>query len=70
MFMRAPLAGLLLMLLGTSGVAEAATVVILTDPMTLERRTMVLDSRGPDRILMCSLPPATTGCLDVTPRRR
>src|SRR5215218_1936689 len=29
--------------------ATAATIVILTDPMTMERRTMVVDSNGPDR---------------------
>ena len=29
--------------------AAAATIVILTDPMTLERRTVVVDPNGPDR---------------------
>ncbi|GAA4020544.1 hypothetical protein GCM10022280_21210 [Sphingomonas swuensis] len=61
-------AGLLLMLSATT--AQAATVVIITDPMTLERRTMVLDTKGPDRVLLCAMPPAMSGCRDVTPRRR
>jgi hypothetical protein len=55
--------GLVLGLVGTS--ANAATVVILTDPMTLERQTIVVDSKGPDRVLMCMAPPSTTGCTEV-----
>lgn len=50
--------------------AAAATIVILTDPMTLERRTVVLDTAGPDRVLWCMAPPATVGCRDITPARR
>ena len=68
--MRVRACGLMLLLVAASSGAEAATVVVLTDPMTLERRTMVLDTPGPDRVLMCALPPATTGCIDVTGRRR
>ncbi|WP_156956918.1 hypothetical protein [Sphingomonas astaxanthinifaciens] len=56
-------------MLASPAAAEAATIVIVTDPMTLERRTLVVDPRGPDRVWLCALPPATTGCLDVTPRR-
>ena len=67
--MRTRMAAALLLSLTLSGAAEAATIVIVTDPMTLERRTMVVDPRGPDRVWLCALPPATTGCLDVTPRR-
>lgn len=68
--MRPRLAALTLLLLAASGAGHAATVVILTDPMSLQRRTMVLESPGPDRVLLCALPPATTGCVDVTKRRR
>jgi len=50
--------------------AHAAQILIITDPMTLERRTVVLDQPGPDRVLLCALPPAVSGCRDVTPRRR
>jgi hypothetical protein len=50
--------------------AEAAKVVILTDPMTLEKRMVVLDEPGPDRVYVCTMPPAVAGCRDVTPRER
>ena len=50
--------------------AAAATIVILTDPMTLERRTVVLETAGPDRVLWCMAPPAVAGCRDITPARR
>jgi hypothetical protein len=59
--------GFALGLVGTS--ANAATVVILTDPMTLERQTIVVDRNGPDRVLMCMAPPATSGCTELTLKR-
>ena len=43
--------------------ASAATIVILTDPMTLERRTVVVDPNGPDRAYLCMLPPGQAGCV-------
>jgi len=58
---------LALALFGTS--ANAATVVILTDPMTLERQTIVVDRKGPDRVLMCMAPPATSGCTELSLKR-
>ena len=42
--------------------ASAATIVILADPMTLERRTVVVDPNGPDRAFLCMLPPGQAGC--------
>ena len=42
--------------------ASAATIVIFTDPMSLDRRAVVLDTPGPDRVLLCQAPPALTGC--------
>jgi hypothetical protein len=47
--------------------AAAATIVILTDPMTMERRTVVVDPNGPDRAYLCMLPPGQAGCqrLDI-----
>jgi hypothetical protein len=33
--------------------------------MTLDRQTIVVDSKGPDRVLMCMAPPSTTGCTEV-----
>nr|WP_314443343.1 hypothetical protein [uncultured Sphingomonas sp.] len=50
--------------------AHAAKILILTDPMTLERRMVVIDKPGPDRIYLCAMPPAVSGCRDVTPRER
>ena len=46
--------------------AQATTVVIFVDPMTFERYIRVIDTKGPDRVLMCAAPPATSGCTDVT----
>jgi uncharacterized protein (DUF2062 family) len=59
--------GLALALAGTS--AKAATVVILTDPMTMERQTIVLNANGPDRVLMCMAPPSTSGCTELHLKR-
>ena len=57
-------------LLGSASAAQATTVVIYVEPMTLERYVKVLDTRGPDRVLMCMAPPATSGCTDVTSKIR
>jgi hypothetical protein len=50
--------------------AEAAKILILTDPMTLERRMVVIEEPGPDRVFLCAMPPSMAGCRDVTPRAR
>ena len=49
--------------------AGAATVAILVDPMTLERRTVVVDPNGPDRAYLCMLPPGQAGCQRLAIRR-
>ena len=49
--------------------AGAATIVILADPMTMERRTLVLDPNGPDRAYLCMLPPGQAGCQRLVVRR-
>jgi hypothetical protein len=49
--------------------AGAATIVILADPMTLERRTVVVDPNGPDRAYLCMLPPGQAGCQRLAIRR-
>jgi len=49
--------------------ASAATIVILTDPMTMERRTVVVDPNGPDRAFLCMLPPGQAGCQAIKMRR-
>ena len=49
--------------------AGAATIVILADPMTLEKRTVVVDPNGPDRAYLCMLPPGQAGCQRLAVRR-
>jgi hypothetical protein len=49
--------------------AAAATIVIHTDPMTMERRTVVVDPNGPDRAYLCMLPPGQAGCQRLDIRR-
>ena len=58
-------------LLGCASAAQATTVIIYVEPMTLERYTRVFDTPGPDRFLMCPAPPATGSCteLPIKPRR-
>ena len=52
-----------------SSAASAATIVVYTDPMTMERRTVVVDSDGPDRAFVCQLPPGDAGCRQVSVKR-
>jgi hypothetical protein len=49
--------------------ASAATIVVLADPMTMERRTVIVDPNGPDRAYLCMLPPATAGCQAIRMKR-
>jgi hypothetical protein len=70
MTMRRLPAALLAATLGLGCPAAAQTIVVATDPMTLERKTVVVETGGPYRLLLCTLPPALSGCRDVTPRRR
>ena len=49
--------------------AGAATIIILADPMTMERRTVILDPDGPDRAYLCMLPPGQAGCQRLAIRR-
>ena len=58
-------------LLTSAAAAQGTTVVIIVEPMTLQRYTKVLDTPGPDRVLMCMAPPSTSGCTEVPvkPRR-
>jgi len=50
---------------GFASAAQATTVVIFVEPMTLERYTRVFDTPGRDRVLMCMAPPSTTGCTEL-----
>jgi hypothetical protein len=49
--------------------ASAATIVILADPMTMEKRTVLVDPKGPDRAYLCMLPPGQAGCQRLEIRR-
>ena len=49
--------------------AGAATIVILADPMTMEKRTVIIDPNGPDRAYLCMLPPGQAGCQRLTVKR-
>jgi len=55
---------------GVARPASAATIVVLTNPETMERKTIVVERDGPDRIFMCMLPPGEAGCHQVPVRRR
>ena len=55
---------------GWAAAAQATTVVIYVEPMTLDRYMKVFDTPGRDRVLMCMAPPATGGCTDVTKQVR
>ena len=59
-----------LALLGSAAAAQATTVVIYVEPMTLDRYVKVMDTPGPDRVLLCMAPPATSGCTDVTAKTK
>jgi len=68
--MRLVRVGIAALIFGSSAAAQATTVVIYVEPMTLERHVQVIDTPGKDRILMCMQPPATSGCTDVTNRAK
>ena len=55
---------------GAARPAAAATIVVLTNPQTLERKTIVVDRDGPDRVFMCMLPPGEAGCHQVPVKRK
>jgi len=57
-------------ILGSATAAQATTVIIYIEPMTLDRYVRVIDTPGPDRVLMCMAPPAVSGCTDVTDKAK
>jgi hypothetical protein len=57
-------------LLASAGAAQATTIVIFIDPLTFDKYTRVFDTPGPDRLLMCMAPPATSGCTEVPLKKR
>jgi hypothetical protein len=56
--------------IASAGSAQAATVMIMVDPVSLHRTVHVLGGSGPDRILLCTTPPSVAGCRDITQRKR
>jgi hypothetical protein len=50
--------------------ASAATIVVFTHPETMERKLVVIDQDGPDRVFMCMLPPGEAGCHRVLVKRK
>ena len=67
--MRLTIAFAALALPAVASPAGAATIAILVDPMTLEKRTVVVDPSGPDRAYLCMLPPGQAGCQALKMRR-
>ena len=51
--------------LASASAAQATTVVIFVDPLTLEKYTRVFDTPGRDRVLMCMAPPGTSDCTEL-----
>jgi hypothetical protein len=64
--MKLRIAGLGLGMLVAADAANAATIVVYTDPMTLSRRTVVFDTPGPNRFFLCMAPPSEAGCTAVS----
>jgi hypothetical protein len=56
--------------LAYAGAAQATTIVIFIEPMTFDRYARVYDTPGPDRLLMCMAPPATSGCTELPLKKR
>ena len=52
-------------LLTCSAAAQATTVVVFVEPMTMERYTRIFDTPGRDRLLMCMEPPSVAGCTEL-----
>ena len=67
--MRLAIAFAALLLPTVASPAGAATIAILVDPMTLEKRTVLVDPNGPDRAYLCMLPPGQAGCQRLAIRR-
>ena len=68
--MRVVLVTACLALLMAAAPARAATIVVFTNPETMQSRTVVLDEAGPDRVFLCMLPPGEAGCHQVKAKRR
>ena len=69
--MRRLAAGLIILAsLAIPSAASAATVIIYTDPMSLNRYTVVYDTPGRDRAFVCTLPPRHGSCHAIPVSRK
>ena len=68
--MRVPGVALVMSAIVAAPAAQAATVVVFVNPMTLDKHTEVFNTPGPDRFLMCMQPPGMTGCTELPIRKR
>ena len=68
--MRVVRAGIAVAAIAWTGAAQATTVVIFVDSMSMQRHTRVIDTPGPDRFLMCVEPPAVTGCTELPIKKK
>ena len=50
---------------GPATAAQATTFIIYIEPMTLDRYVRMIDTPGPDRVLMCMAPPGTSDCTEL-----
>jgi signal recognition particle receptor subunit beta len=57
-------------LTASASAAQATTVIIYVEPMTMERYTRVFDTPGRDRFLMCPAPPAAGSCTELPIKHR
>ena len=58
-----------LLAIGSANSASAATIVVYTDPMTLDRQMVVVNTKGPDRAFLCMAPPAAPDCIRLKIKR-
>jgi hypothetical protein len=57
-------------LVGCASAAQATTVIVYVEPMTMERYTRIFDTPGPDRFLLCPAPPSAGSCTELPIKHR
>jgi hypothetical protein len=68
--MRVTRLAIAVVLVGWASAAQATTVIIYVEPMTLERYARVFDTPGPDRFFMCPAPPSAGSCTELPIKHR
>ena len=56
--------------IASASAGQAKTVIIFVEPMTLEKYARVVETPGPDRVLMCMQPPSMSGCRELPAKKR